>query len=94
MVEENDKRRKQSVGLKSGAKVGFLSGIGFTIISWLAAGVLKGVITNFSGVWPDWFPGHIVDAILSVWWVIVILVSFTAAGALIGALMPRRYELL
>jgi hypothetical protein len=58
------------------------------------AGIIKGVITNFTGVWPEWFPGHIVDAILSGWWVILIIVLFTAAGALIGVLFPRRYELL
>jgi hypothetical protein len=94
MAEPSDKKRRQLIGLKTGTKIGVLSGFGFVIVSWIVAGILKGVITNFTGVWPEWFPGHIVDAILSGWWVILIIVLFTAAGALIGVLFPRRYELL
>ncbi|MGD8587131.1 MAG: hypothetical protein PVJ75_17400 [Chloroflexota bacterium] len=94
MAEPSDKKRRQLIGLKTGTKIGILSGFGSVIVSWIVAGILKGVITNFTGVWPEWFPGHIVDAILSGWWVILIIVLFTAAGALIGVLFPRRYELL
>lgn len=94
MAANDDSAGRRRIGLKTGARTGVVAGVGFAILSWLAAGILKGVITVFTGVWPEWFPGHIVDFVLSGWWVIIVIVTFTAAGALVGLLEPRRYDLL
>lgn len=94
MAADDSSREKRVIGLKTGTKTGFIAGVGFAIITWLAAGILKGVVTEFTNVWPDWFPGHIVDFVLSGLWVVIIIVSFTAVGALVGFLVPKRYDLL
>lgn len=80
--------------LMTGAGVGFVAGVAFALVTFIVAGILKDAITYHTGVWPDWFPGQIPDFILSEWWFIIIVVSFTAVGAIVGSRGPRRVELL
>ena len=93
-MAEFREKNPRLMGLRSGAKVGLVSGAAVTFFAWFAASLLKGLITDFTGVWPDWFPGHIVDLFLSRWWIVIAIVSCMVAGALVGAIRQRRYELL
>jgi hypothetical protein len=77
-----------------GVVSGFIIGVAFTLLSWIFAGVIKVLLTWDTGIWPDWFPGHIPDFILSRLWAIIIIVTFTVAGAIAGLLMRRRLEIL
>ena len=82
-------------GILTGARAGLISGVAMLILSGFAAAMLKGLITDFSGNWPEWFTGaSIVDFVLSGRWIIIVLVTFTIAGAIVGAITQRRYELL
>jgi hypothetical protein len=82
-------------GLLTGAKFGFISGIGVMLLTFYAASLLKGLITDYTGKWPEWFGyGPHVDFVLSGWTILIILVLFTVGGATVGALTRRRYELL
>jgi len=93
----NDFRDKNMLvtGLRTGAKFGFVTGVGITLLTLFAAGLLKGLITDFTGEWPEWFGGgSTVDFVLSGTWIAIIMLSFTAGGAIVGALRRTRYELL
>ena len=77
-----------------GAVTGFVIGVAFTLISWIFAGVIKLLLTWDTGIWPDGFPGHIPDFILSWLWAIIIIVTFPVAGAIAGSLGRRRLKIL
>lgn len=88
-------RDRMVIGFRTGAKSGFVSGLGIAIAGWLAASLLKGLITDFTGVWPEWFAGgQIVDFFLTGWWVVITILSCTVTGAVVGVLTRKRYELL
>jgi hypothetical protein len=82
------------VGLKSGTIVGLITGLAVTFFTLFAAGMLKGLITDFTGEWPDWFPGQYVDFFMSGGWIVAFLLFCTAAGAVVGFIRQRHYELL
>ena len=82
------------IGLIGGLKIGLIAGFSIAFFVWFGAAMLKGLITDFNGIWPEWFPGHIVDFILSRWFVIIVVATCIVLGGLIGALRPRRYDLL
>jgi hypothetical protein len=94
MIENPSKRQKTLKSLLSGAKWGLIAGIGLAMLSLIAAGIIKVLITWPTLEWPDWFPGNIVELFLSGWWIALCIVSCTLAGALIGGLRPRHWELL
>jgi uncharacterized membrane protein YoaT (DUF817 family) len=95
MADEFRSEKMRLVGLKTGAKVGLVTGVSIGFFTWFAAAMLKGLITDFTGIWPESFAGApIVDFILSRWWIVLVVLSFTAVGALVGVIRQRRYELL
>jgi hypothetical protein len=77
-----------------GARSGFIIGVAFALVSWITVAILKDLVTYHTGIWPDWFPGSIPDFILSRWWVIIVIVTFTVAGAIVGSLGRKRLEFL
>jgi hypothetical protein len=77
-----------------GVVTGFVIGFAFTLLSWIFAGVIKVLLTWDTGIWPDGFPGHIPDFILSGLWALIIIVTFTVVGAIAGLLMRRRLKIL
>jgi hypothetical protein len=77
-----------------GAISGFVIGVGFTILSWISTGVIKLLLCWDTGIWPDGFPGYIPDFILSGLWAIIIILTFTVAGAIAGSVWRRRFKLL
>jgi hypothetical protein len=93
MAQHTSDRGLRPGNLKGGAKMGFVAGAAVVVLGWIAAGVINLLLAGLS-VWPNWFPDEIVDLILTDWWMITIIASFTSAGALFGALAPRRYDLL
>jgi hypothetical protein len=87
-------KSKLSSDIVNGVVTGFAIGVAFTLLSWIFAGVLKLLLTWDTGIWPDGFPGYIPDFILSRWWAIIIIVTFTMAGAIAGLLLRRRLKIL
>jgi hypothetical protein len=77
-----------------GAVSGLVIGVGLTILSLIIAGVIKLLLCWDTGIWPDGFPGYIPDFMLSRLWAIIIIVTFTVAGAIAGSLMRRRLKIL
>jgi hypothetical protein len=94
MAPHTSDRHNRLTGLKAGTKTGFVAGVALVILGWIIAGVIELLIARVPPAWSAWFPEQVVDFIVSDWWMIVILVSFTAVGAIFGALTPGRYNLL
>jgi hypothetical protein len=85
----------RKTGILTGARLGLVTGVAVSFFCWFAAAMLKGLITDFSGAWPDWFAqAPIVDFVLSGLWIVLVVTILTLAGGIIGILRPRRYELL
>lgn len=82
------------MGLKGGARTGLIAGAALSFFVWFAAAMLKGLITDFKGIWPEWFPGYIVDFILSGTSIVILVLFCLLVGAVVGLLRPDRYELL
>jgi hypothetical protein len=93
MAQHIGDRHDRFAGLKGGTKTGFVAGAALVILGWIAAGVIELLIGWAPPGWSAWFPAQIVDTLLSDWWMIVIIVSFTAAGAIFGAFTPGRHQL-
>jgi len=87
-------RSKLFSDIVNGALTGLVIGVAVTFESWIFAGIIKVLLTWDTGIWPDGFPGHIPDFILSGLWAIIIIVTFTLAGAIAGSLLRRRLEFL
>jgi len=77
----------------NGALIGFLVGVALTLESWVFAGVIKVLLTWDTGIWPDGFPGHIFDFILSRLWAVTIIVICMLGGAIAGRIWRRRLNL-
>lgn len=77
----------------AGAATGFVIGLAFTFISWIMTGVFKLLLCWDTGVWPNGFPGHIPDFILSGFWAIIIILTFTVAGAIAGFIKRRHLKI-
>jgi hypothetical protein len=87
-------KSKLSSDIVNGAVIGFVIGVAVTLFSWIFAGVIKLLLTWDTGIWPDAFPGHIPDFMLSGLWAIIIIVTFTVVGAIAGSIMRRRLKIL
>ena len=94
MALGNKFRSKLFWDIVNGAATGFVIGVVFTLLSFISAGVIKLLITWDTGIWPEWFPGFIPDFILSGWWVVIIIVTFTVAGAIAGSHWRKRLKIL
>lgn len=92
MAEHSGDRHNRLMGLKGGAKTGLIAGLALVILGWIVAGVIELIIASVPPAWSDWIPEQIVDLILSDWWMVIILASFTAVGAIFGAVTPGRYH--
>lgn len=92
MAQYISDRHNRFTGLRGGAKTGFVAGVALVIVGWIAAGFIELLIGWVPPASSDWFPQQIVDLVLSDWWMVIILASFTTMGAIFGAVTPARYH--